>query len=133
MTALTTEARLELVQAFTGSGLKVYTTVPAVPKPPCIVVIPDSPWIQPTRLGSNLNYRVRWKVLVVISPRNNEAATLDVEEAVDLVLGLVPSGYVAELVSPPQLADTGAQGTVYTTEISVTVQMQAAPPVPPTP
>jgi hypothetical protein len=130
VTALSTEAREELVAAFTGNGLKVYTTVPAVPKPPCIVVIPDSPWIQPTRLGSNLNYRVRWKVLVVISPRNNEAATLDVEEAVDLVLGLIPSGYVAELVSPPQLADTGAQGTVYTTEISVTVQMQSAPPTP---
>ena len=127
MTALTTEAREELVTAFTGQGLKVYTTVPAVPKPPCIVVIPDSPWIQPTRLGSNLNYRVRWKVLVVISPRNNEAATLDIEDAVDLVLGLIPSGYVAELVSPPQLADTGAQGSVYTTEISVTVQMQSTP------
>jgi hypothetical protein len=127
MTALSTESREELVTAFTGQGLKVYTTVPAVPKPPCIVVIPDSPWIQPTRLGSNLNYRVRWKVLVVISPRNNEAATLDIEDAVDLILGLIPSGYVAELVSPPQLADTGAQGTVYTTEISVTVQMQLAP------
>jgi hypothetical protein len=127
VTALTTEAREELVTAFTGQGLKVYTTVPAVPKPPCIVVIPDSPWIQPTRLGSNLNYRVRWKVLVVISPRNNEAATLDIEDAVDLVLGLIPSGYVAELVSPPQLADTGAQGSVYTTEISVTVQMQSTP------
>jgi hypothetical protein len=127
MTALSTEAREELVTAFSGQGLKVYTTVPAVPKPPCIVVIPDSPWIQPTRLGSNLNYRVRWKVLVVISPRNNEAATLDIEDAVDLVLGLIPSGYVAELVSPPQLADTGAQGSVYTTEISVTVQMQSTP------
>ncbi len=127
MTALSTESREELVTAFTGQGLKVYTTVPAVPKPPCIVVIPDSPWIQPTRLGSNLNYRVRWKVLVVISPRNNEAATLDIEDAVDLILGLMPSGYVAELVSPPQLADTGAQGTVYTTEISVTVQMQSTP------
>ncbi len=127
MTALSTESREELVTAFTGQGLKVYTTVPAVPKPPCVVVIPDSPWIQPTRLGSNLNYRVRWKVLVVISPRNNEAATLDIEDAVDLILGLIPSGYVAELVSPPQLADTGAQGTVYTTEISVTVQMQATP------
>lgn len=130
MTALSTEAREALVTAFTGQGLKVYTTVPAVPKPPCVVIVPDSPWIQPTRLGSNLNYRVRWKVLVVISPRNNEAATLDIEDAVDLILGLVPSGYVADLVGPPQLADTGAQGTVYTTEINISAQMQAAPPTP---
>lgn len=130
MTALSTESREELVAAFEGNGLKIYTTVPAVPMPPCVVIVPDSPWIQPTRLGSNLNYRVRWKVLVVISPRNNAAATIDYEDAVDLVLGLVPSGYVAELVGPPQLADTGAQGTVYTTEISITAQMQLAPPIP---
>jgi hypothetical protein len=58
------------------------------------------------------------------------AAHATLQHAVDLVLGLVPSGYVAELVSAPQLADTGAQGTVYTTEISVTAQMQAAPPSP---
>jgi hypothetical protein len=127
VTALSTESREELVAAFEGNGLKIYTTVPAVPMPPCVVIVPDSPWIQPTRLGSNLNYRVRWKVLVVISPRNNAAATIDYEDAVDLVLGLVPSGYVAELVSPPQLADTGAQGTVYTTEISITAQMQSTP------
>jgi hypothetical protein len=127
VTALSTESREELVAAFEDNGLKIYTTVPAVPMPPCVVIVPDSPWIQPTRLGSNLNYRVRWKVLVVISPRNNAAATIDYEDAVDLVLGLVPSGYVAELVGPPQLADTGAQGTVYTTEISITAQMQSTP------
>jgi hypothetical protein len=130
VTALSTESREELIAAFEDNGLKIYTTVPAVPMPPCVVIVPDSPWIQPTRLGSNLNYRVRWKVLVVISPRNNAAATIDYEDAVDLVLGLVPSGYVAELVGPPQLADTGAQGTVYTTEISITAQMQSAPPIP---
>jgi len=88
------------------------------------VVVPDSPWIQPTRLGSNLNYRVRWRVLLVISPRNNAAATLDIEDAVDDILGLIPSGYLVDLVGPPQLQDTGAQGTVYTTEINVSAQMK---------
>jgi hypothetical protein len=124
MTALSTEAREALVSAFTGLGYKVYNTVPAVPKPPCIVIIPDAPWIQPTRLGSNLNYVVRWRVMIVISPRNNEAATVDIEDAVDIVLAAVPSGYVADLVGPPQLTDTGAQGTVITTEINVSAQMK---------
>lgn len=119
MTALSTEAREELVLAFTGLGYKVYNTVPAVPKPPCIVIIPDAPWIQPTRLGSNLNYLVRWKVMVVISPRNNEAATVDIEDAVDTVLSLIPSTMNVEQVNPPQLNDVGAQGTVLTTEINV--------------
>jgi hypothetical protein len=62
---------------------------------------------------------VRWRVLVVISPRSNEAATLDIEDAIDELLALVPSTCNVEQVNPPQLNDVGAQGTVLTTEINV--------------
>jgi hypothetical protein len=123
MTALVTEAREALVAAFTGQGLQVYTTVPAVPRPPAVVIIPDSPWITHER-GTALGYRVRWRVLIVISPRNNEAATLDVENAIDLLLPLIPAGFSWDVVNPPQLNDVGAQGTVYTTEINVSVSMK---------
>jgi hypothetical protein len=123
MTALVTEAREALVAAFTGQGLQVYTTVPAVPRPPAVVIVPDSPWITHER-GTALGYRVRWRVLIVISPRNNEAATLDVENAVDLLLPLIPAGFSWDVVNPPQLNDVGAQGTVYTTEINVSVSMK---------
>jgi hypothetical protein len=119
MTALSTEARTALITALEGHGIRVYETVPAVPKPPCIVITPDAPWIVPERIGTPLNYRIRWRILVVISPRNNEAATIDIEDAVDTVLGLIPSTMNVEQVNPPQLQDTGAQGTVLTTEINV--------------
>lgn len=124
MTALTTEARQALVTAFEGNGLRVYDTVPAVPTPPCIVIVPDSPWLLPERLGSALNYRARWRVLIVISPRNNAQAVLDIEDAVDSILGLIPTGFNVDLVNPPSLSDTGAQGTVYTTEIAVSAHMK---------
>ena len=123
MTALVTEAREALVAAFTGQGLQVYTTVPAVPRPPAVVIIPDSPWVTHER-GTALGYRVRWRVLIVISPRNNEAATLDVENAIDLLLPLIPAGFSWDVINPPQLNDVGAQGTVYTTEINVSVSMK---------
>jgi hypothetical protein len=123
MTALVTEAREALIAAFTGQGLQVYTTVPAVPRPPAVVIVPDSPWITHER-GTALGYRVRWRVLIVISPRNNEAATLDVENAIDLLLPLIPAGFSWDVVNPPQLNDVGAQGTVYTTEINVSVSMK---------
>ena len=124
MTALTTEARLALTAAVAATGLKVYDTVPAVPAPPCIVVIPDTPWLLPERLGSTLNYRARWRVLIVISPRNNAQAVLDLENAVDDCLGLIPTGFNVDLVNPPSLSDTGAQGTVYTVEIAVSAHMK---------
>lgn len=117
--ALSTEAREALITALEGNGIRVYDTMPAVPKPPAIVIIPDSPWIIPERIGSSLNYRVRWRVLVVISPRNNEAATSDIEDAIDVVLANIPSTMNVEQVNTPQLQDTGAQGSVLTTEINV--------------
>jgi hypothetical protein len=117
--ALSTEARTALIAALEGNGYRVYDTMPAVPKPPSIVIIPDSPWIIPERIGSSLNYRVRWRVLVVISPRSNEAATTDIEAATDVVLANIPATMNVEQVNAPQLQDTGAQGTVLTTEINV--------------
>lgn len=124
MTALSTEARELLIDAFTSSGYKVYDTVPNIPSPPAIVIVPDSPWILPGRLGSNLNYECRWRILIVIKKRQNAAETLDTENAVDTILNLIPTSYQVTAVNAPQLNDIGAQGTVITTEIDVSIHMK---------
>ena len=124
MTALTTESRLAMAQAFEGHGYRIYDSVPAVPMPPCITFVPDTPWVRPSRIGSNLNYEVRWRILVVVKVRKNSAEQLDAENAVDTILGLIPSGFEVVQVGPPQLTDTGAQGTVITIEIAVSAQMK---------
>lgn len=124
MTALTTESREDLATAFSGLGLKVYGTVPAVPIPPCAVIVPDATWITPNRIGSTLAYRISWRIMVVIAPRKNDAATVDTENAIDAILAAMPAGYQIIRVGAPQLADTGAQGTVITTEITVQVDMK---------
>ena len=124
MTALTTESRQLLTTAFAGLGYTVYDVAPPTPKPPCVVVIPDSPWVRPDRIGSTLNYEVRWRVLAVISPRQNAAAQLDTENAVDALLSALPAGFAVDSVGAPQLTDVGAQGTVTTTEINVSVRMK---------
>jgi hypothetical protein len=124
VTALSTEARELLIDAFTSSGYKVYDTVPNIPTPPAIVIVPDSPWILPGRLGSNLNYECRWRILIVIKKRQNAAETLDTENAVDTILNLIPTSYQVTAVNAPQLNDIGAQGTVITTEIDVSIHMK---------
>jgi hypothetical protein len=122
--ALTTESREALAQALDGNGWKVYETVPAVPIPPAVVITADSPWVVPERLGSHLNYRVRWRVLLVTSAKDNKKAQEDIEADVDQLLGFIPSGYVVDLIGPPSLSDTGAQGIVYTTELALSVHMK---------
>lgn len=124
MTALSTEARELLITAFTNNGYRVYDTVPNIPAPPAIVIVPDSPWIVPGRIGSTLNYEARWRILIVIKKRQNAAETLDTENAIDTILSLVPNSFQVTGVNAPQLNDIGAQGTVITTEINVTIHMK---------
>jgi hypothetical protein len=122
--ALTTEARELLITAFTGLGYRIYDTVPATPVTPSVVVIPDSPWIVPSRLGSTLNYQCRWRALLTINARVNDTATTQTETALDVLLAAVPSTFQVESVNAPQLLSLGAQGTVISTEINLSITMK---------
>ena len=124
MTALSTEARTTLAAALQATGYKIYSVAPAVPVSPSVTIVPDSPWITPRRIGSNLNYEVRFRLLVTINPRKNDRAQVDAETAVDAVLAALPSGFTVSGVGSPTLLDTGAQGTVYSTEIYCSAQMK---------
>jgi hypothetical protein len=88
------------------------------------VIVPDSPWIIPGRIGNTLNYEARWRIMVVIKKRQNAAETLDTENAIDEILSLIPSTFQVTGVNAPQLNDIGAQGVVVTTEINVSIQMK---------
>ena len=122
--ALTTEARQLLITALTPSEYRIYDTVPATPITPSVVIIPDSPWIVPSRIGSNLNYRCRWRVLVNINARVNDTATTQTETAIDALLALIPNTVAVESVNSPQLLSLGAQGTVISTEINLSIEMK---------
>ena len=123
MTALTTEARLAITSAVTGLGYKVYTSTPPVPIPPSIVIMADSPWVIPERLG-RLSYRTQWRLMVVVNPRKNSAAQLDAEDAIDTILGALMNYAAVTSIGPPTLMDVGTQGSIITVEISLFVSMK---------
>ena len=122
--SLATESREVIIAALTGNGYKVYDTVPATPITPSVVCVPDSPWIRPNRLGSNLNYEIKWRILININARVNESATKATEDAIDTLLVALPDTVLVEVINAPQLLSLGAQGTVMSTEISVSMQMK---------
>ena len=122
--ALTTEARAMLITAFSGLGYQIYHTVPSTPITPSVVIIPDSPWIVPSRLGSTLNYRCRWRVMININARVNDTATLQTETAVDTLLAAVPNNFSVDSVTAPTLLSLGSQGTVISTEINLSIEMK---------
>lgn len=122
--SLATESRETIIDALSGNGYKVYDTVPATPITPSVVCVPDSPWIRPNRLGSNLNYEIKWRILININARVNESATKATEDAIDTLLVALPDTVLVEVINAPQLLSLGAQGTVMSTEISVSMQMK---------
>ena len=122
--SLATESRETIIAALTGQGYKIYDTVPATPITPSVVCVPDSPWIRPSRLGSNLNYEIRWRILININARVNESATKSTEDAIDALLVELPNTVLVDVINAPQLLSLGAQGTVMSTEINVSMQMK---------
>ena len=121
---LTTDARTDLADALANIGPTVHAVPPAVPTPPCLVIAPDTPWATIRRLGSRLNMQVRLRILIVVSPRTVEAAISESETLLEGVLVAIPAAYSVEDIGPPVITDTGTQGAVVTTEISVTVHMK---------
>ena len=101
--SLATESREAIVAALTGHGYKIYDTVPATPITPSVVCVPDSPWIRPNRLGSNLNYEIRWRILININARVNESATKATEDAIDALLVALPNTVLVDVINSPQL------------------------------
>jgi hypothetical protein len=122
--SLATESRETIIDALSGNGYKVYDTVPATPITPSVVCVPDSPWIRPNRLGSNLNYEIRWRILININARVNDSATKATEDAIDALLVVLPDTVLVDVINAPQLLSLGAQGTVMSTEINVSMQMK---------
>ena len=123
-TPLSTEARGIVETALASIGWLVYDVAPEIPRPPCVVITPDSPWLRISRIGSSLNYEVRLRILVVVSNKRNVAQQTAIEEGVDAVLAALPPEVRADIVGPPSLSDIGAQGTVTTAEINVSVHMK---------
>lgn len=123
-TPLATDARTTLATNLAAVGVRVHAVAPNVPIPPCLVIKPGSPWIQPNRVGTNLNYTLRLDVLIVADGRTNDAALASCEELIDALVANVGTGFAVESVGPPQLTDLGGKGSALTVETTITCQVK---------
>lgn len=123
---IATQARAALATALgtAVSGYKVWPVAPAVPVAPCLVLVPDSPWQVPERLGSGTNVALRMKILVVVDARVNVNGLDKTEAAVDKILKALATTWSVDQVGPPQITDVGPQGAVLVTEILCTAHLK---------
>lgn len=124
MTALSTEARNALATLLEGTGRRTHKVAPASPVPPCYVIRPDSPWMEPRGIGSGLSMTVRLAVLVVGDARNGEAGLIDLEDATEAAIAAVDGAFQVVSAGPPQLLDVNASSQVMVTELALRAEMK---------
>ena len=123
MTALATTTREAIATLLASTTSRVVNSpAPKVPIPPCLVVIPDSPWIQIDRVGNPKRYELRLKVLAVA--RDNDDGMAELEDAVEDILTTLATTCLVREVTPPQSTDIGAQGTVLVAEVKLSIQVK---------
>jgi hypothetical protein len=122
MTAITTAARESVVTALIGMIGNVYSTIPAAPVPPAIVVTNDNPWLTPMSIGNRLRLEHRLRVMCCVRDSTDNLPQL--EQLVEDVLVALPAAAIVSEVTAPQSLDTGPQGSLLVAEIRLTLHLK---------
>ena len=126
--ALTTDARNDIAAALTSAGLTAHATVPTTIIPPCVIVAPDEPYIEPDRIGDWLRYTAYLRIGCIAQAVDNRAGLANCETLIDQVLTHLPDGVTVSRVGAPSLDDIGAQGAVYVAEVTITAHLEGNTP-----
>jgi hypothetical protein len=123
-----TDARHELSVLLRANGIDAYPYPPETLSLPCVVVYPSDPYLEPNRLGHDtLRAAGFFTLAVAVQALDNEAGLSACEALIEDTLMALPSGVQVTRVSRPGLDDTGAQGSVYVSEITITAQLERTP------
>lgn len=104
MTASTilSQVRQPLATALAGVAANVYDHVPEEPSVPFAAFVPDSPYLELTKIGkSTLHADINLVITVGVAFNNNAAALDNLEQLVLSVLAVIPAGYIVGAVEKP--------------------------------
>lgn len=99
--------REALTAALRRAGIVVYTEAPESPTPPCVVLVPDDPYIEPTTIGSRLEARVRLRLTAVAPSLDNHGSLDTLEQLLVTVWSALPQGVEVGHASRPGLTLVG--------------------------
>jgi hypothetical protein len=101
-----------------NSNYSVYDHVPEVIIPPCVVLVAGDPYLEPLVIGNNKGFTVRYKIEVVGQSFSAPDALTNLENDINIVLGLVPVKWSITGVSSPRLRPTNSTD-LYSVEIDI--------------
>lgn len=118
MSTIAADVRATLATALEGVAASVYSSVPETIIPPAVVIVPSSPYLEPTLISSAIQVKINFDVTAAVAYNNNAAALDNLEQLIISILGAMPSGYVVGDVQRPVITSVGASNLL-TADVSV--------------
>lgn len=118
MSTISTDVRGTLATALQGVAASVYSSVPETIIPPAVVIVPSSPYLEPTLISSAIQVKINFDVTAAVAYNNNAGALDNLEQLIISILGAMPSGYVVGDVQRPVITSVGASNLL-TADVSV--------------
>lgn len=98
-----------LKTAFAGVSASVYNSVPESVIAPAVVLVPATPYLEPTLLSKgNVKLKVNMTATAIVLYNSNPASLDNLEKLVISILAALPAGYIAGVVERPLVSQIGA-------------------------
>lgn len=110
--------RATLSSAFSSLAASCYASVPESPIPPAIVVVPSSPYLEPTLIGSLTKVKINFTITAIVAYNSNPGSLDNLEQLIMGILAAVPAGYEVGNVEKPTPLEVGAS-TMLCADINV--------------
>ena len=103
------DIRTPLATALAGVAGNVYAFVPESPVPPCVVLVPDSPYLELETINkSTIHTKINFTISVAVAYNSNPASLDNIEQLIMSVLAVIPTGYIVSSVERPTVSQVGA-------------------------
>lgn len=107
--SIQTNIRDALKSAFSGVAASVYNSVPESVIAPAVVIVPDTPYMEPVLIGkTEVKMKINMTATAIVSYNSNPAALDNLEKLIISILAVVPAGYILGDVERPTVTQIGA-------------------------
>lgn len=89
-----------------GNTFWVSPFPPPIVTPPAVIIVPDSPYLEPATIGGQ-QLRVRYRLTCCVAMLDDQAALANLEQLLIDVFASVPQGWQVGVASAPSVETVG--------------------------
>lgn len=103
------DIREDLADALAGMSSTYWVSPfpPPVVTPPAIIIVPDSPYLEPATIGPREQLRVRYRLTACVAMLDDQAALINLEQLLLDLFANIPAGWQVGVASAPSVETVG--------------------------